>query len=85
MFMEIGGCEVLLDVIKHKSQSIMPEDIASKYLGLKIILHIAQSGRRYKEIICENGGIDKFIEAVWYIEHPDTIGVCDLFEKKSLY
>ena len=54
-FLEVGGVLTLLEIIGLKQAKE-----ADKLEGLKNLVHIANAGRKYKELICESYGIAIF-------------------------
>jgi hypothetical protein len=58
-FMEVGGIQALTDLVSICKQS-RQED---KSNGLLLLLHIANSGRVYREMICDGEGIEMLVRA----------------------
>ncbi len=58
-FMEVGGIQTLTDILatptKHQSD---------RNNGFLLLIHIANSGRVYREMICDGAGADMIIRAV---------------------
>ncbi len=57
-----------------------PED---KYSALLILIHIANSGRVYREMICANAGIDLIVQGVQAESHLPRrfiLGTAPLFQ-----
>ncbi|KAJ9468277.1 hypothetical protein DIPPA_16165 [Diplonema papillatum] len=50
-FMEIGGIQTLLDIVCHRTKITRDKETA-----LSILIHIANSGRVFREMICEEVG-----------------------------
>eukprot|EP01006_Ploeotia_vitrea_P010209 TRINITY_DN2646_c0_g1_i1.p1 TRINITY_DN2646_c0_g1~~TRINITY_DN2646_c0_g1_i1.p1 ORF type:complete len:489 (-),score=54.29 TRINITY_DN2646_c0_g1_i1:331-1797(-) len=57
-FMEVGGVQTLEDLLCV--QKLKPVD---KQNALLILIHIANSGRVYREMICDGAGIDLLVES----------------------
>jgi hypothetical protein len=51
-FVEVGGIGMLIDIVEM--QGVSSQD---KVEALRLIVSASEAGRRYKEVICENGGI----------------------------
>ena len=58
-FLEVGGVLTVLEILGLKQAKV--ED---KVEALKLLMHIANSGRRYKELICESFGIRAVAECL---------------------
>uniref|UniRef100_A0A3B3BGT7 Armadillo like helical domain containing 1 n=1 Tax=Oryzias melastigma TaxID=30732 RepID=A0A3B3BGT7_ORYME len=52
-FLEAGGVVTLLDVLR--SPQVKEDDKAA---ALRLLLNISDAGRKYKEFICENNGVE---------------------------
>ena len=51
-FMEAGGLLTVLEIVKYREAKE-----SDKTEALKLLLQIINSGRQYKEFMCENGAI----------------------------
>jgi hypothetical protein len=67
-FLEIGGVFTLLDILNQDVCKTQDRQETIKVLNI-----IASSGRRYKELICENTGINSLINGTWFISDQETI------------
>ena len=50
-FMEVGGIQMLLDVMCHRTKTAL-----DKQNALLILIHVANSGRVYREMVCDEVG-----------------------------
>lgn len=58
-FMEVGGIQTLTDILATPTK--FPSDRSN---GLLLLIHIANSGRVYREMICDGAGSDMIVRAV---------------------
>lgn len=70
-FIEVGGILTLLDIISLKQVTEI-----NKAKALKCLQHIANSGRKYKELICESYGIRAIAECLAKSKCEETQEYC---------
>lgn len=70
-FIEVGGILTLLDIISLKQVTEI-----NKAKSLKCLQHIANSGRKYKELICESYGIRAIVECLAKSKCEETQEYC---------
>ena len=58
-FMEVGGIQTLTDILATPSKFQ-----SDRNNGLLLLIHIANSGRVYREMICDGAGADMIVRAV---------------------
>jgi hypothetical protein len=59
-FMEVGGVQTLTDILVHVKGENRSQD---KNSALLILIHVANSGRVYREMVCDGDGIDMIVKA----------------------
>ncbi|XP_046353431.1 armadillo-like helical domain containing protein 1 isoform X2 [Haliotis rufescens] len=70
-FLEVGGVLTLLEVIGLKQAQE-----ADKAQAIKCIQHIANAGRKYKELVCESYGIRAVAECLAKSKSEETQDAC---------
>ena len=69
-FMEIGGIQTLSDILCHVKGETKDQD---KNSALLILIHVANSGRVYREMICDGNGIDMLVKATLHEDNEKTL------------
>ncbi|ESP05225.1 hypothetical protein LOTGIDRAFT_227885 [Lottia gigantea] len=70
-FLEVGGVFTLLEILGLKQAKEM-----DKAEALKCLIHIANAGRKYKELICESYGIRAVAECLAKSKSEETQDSC---------
>lgn len=72
MFLEAGGIELLLDILKHEIET---GNVKVQVACFTLLQQILSLGRKCRELICLNDGLHKLMHTVWHIEHPLALAV----------
>eukprot|EP00906_Rhabdomonas_costata_P028777 RCo040684 len=67
-FMEIGGIQTLCDLLCQPTLNA-----ADKQRALMILIHVANSGRVFREMICEGVGVDLLVQSMLNDQNEKTL------------